>query len=808
MAAVPRDARFAVRILLRTPLMTAFIILLLGLGIGANAAMFGMLDGLVLHAVRYPDPETLVFVWSYDAQGQVNDVSAADFLDWRSRAKSITGLAAWMPTSFVVLGGDRPRQFSGARVTANFFRTLGVKPVLGRTFLPDEDGLEHPEKAGRSVVISYRLWQEDLGADPNVLGRSLRVDSLPYTIVGVAPPDFQFWWRPHDLWIPVSLNIHDRDYRDLVVIARLVGSRAGASAEMELIARSLSDAYPKSDKGWTIHVDELQEWLLNRTFRMRLLLLSGAVGLVLLIACMNVASVMLARSAERAREFALRISLGATRMRLVAQLLTESALLAFGGGFVGLAIAWMLIRAAPHFVPANAIPGGPLELSVPVMWFTLAISALTCILFGLAPGMAAAQSDPNGALKESSRGSTAGLTRLRFRQTIVVAEIAAAVILLSATWLMIGSLRELTRANPGFDSRNVLALRIFLPAAKYDSPHVLEFSRTALERITSLPGIAAATVGTTLLPSSRDMWVPFQPDQLQPQAGGELPQALYAAVGPDYFRALAISLKRGRTFTDADDERAPLVAILNDAFVSRYYSGQDPIGRHIPLTRPLRLSGGEAVKAEVIGVVGNVRLDDLSEERPPMIYVPYRQNPFSRWMWFAARTNGDPAMAAQSIRKELLQIDPEQPVEQVASLAAMLDSQFAQPRFQTSLMSAFAALALLLAALGIYGVNAHFVAQRRAEIGLRMALGASRGAVLREVIARGLRPTAVGLAIGLIGALAMTFWLRSVLVGAAAADPLAFVGAALVLALVALAACYLPARSATRVDPAITLRAE
>lgn len=808
MGSLLQDLRYGARVLLRAPLIAGSIVLILGLGIGANSAMFAIVDSLLLHAVRYPEPQTLAFVWSHDSRGSASDASAADFMDWRAQSKSFSELAAWMPTSFVVLGGERPRQLGGARVTANFFNTLRVKPALGRTFLPDEDGLVHPENAARSVVISYRLWQEDLGGDPNVLGRTLRIDSLVYTIVGVAPQDFQFWWRPHDVWVPVSLNVRDRDYRDLVVIGRLTASRAAAAAEMAVISRSLGEAYPKSDRGWTVQVDDLQEWLLSRTFRMRILILSGAVGLVLLIACTNVASLLLARSAARARELAVRVSLGATRSRLVGQLLTESALLAFAGGGLGLGTAWILVRMAPRFVPPNAIPGGPPELSVPVIWFTLAVSILTCILFGLAPALAAAQGDVQAALKESSRGSTGGRKRLRFRQAMVAAEVAIALMLLATTWLMIGSLRDLTRVDPGFNAKNVLTLRMYLPAGKYDAAHALGFYKMGQQRIAALPGVQSVAVATAVPPQPIVMQVRFEVEGLPPLGEGQLPSAAYATVSPDYFQTLEIPLKRGRSFTEADNEKAPPVVVVNEAFVSRYFPEQDPIGRRILVNRPLRITGEEQVNAEVVGVVGDVKLSDLSMEAKPTVYAPHQQNPFSRAVWFAARTQGDPLALSAAVRRDFMAIDREQPVEQVGSVELMMNGQFAQPRFQAELMSSFAFMALILASVGIYGVSAYAVTQRRNEIGLRMALGATPGAVLGEMISQGLRLIVIGIAAGLVGAEAIAFWLRAVLVGAAQPSPSAFVGAALVLGIVATLACYFPARKATRIDPAIALRAD
>ncbi|MGA3190630.1 MAG: ABC transporter permease [Bryobacteraceae bacterium] len=759
------------------------------------------------HPVRYPDSEKLVFVWSHDPQGALSDVSAADFMDLRAQSASLRDFAAWMPTSFVVMGGERPEQLGGARVSANFFHTLGVKPVLGRTFLAEEDGLTRPADAAHSVVISYRLWQQDLGADPNVLGRTLRVDSVPYTIIGVAPDDFRFWWRPHDLWIPVSLNVQERDYHDLVVLARLKGTRAEASAELKVISRSLADAFPKSDKGWTIQVENLKERLLNQTFRLRLLVLSGAVGLVLLLACTNIASLLLARAATRQREIAVRISLGATSGRLIRQLLTESALLALSGGALGLAIAWALIRAAPHVVPASAIPGGPIELSMPVVWFSLGLSAATCLLVGLAPAIGVARSGMNAAMRRSGRGTTAGKASQRARQALVGIEVAAALILLSGAGLMASSLRNLTRIDPGFDPANVLTARLFLPPSKYNAAQALRFYRAGLERIATLPAVQGVTVGTSL-PLLNNMEVRFDREG-STRGDAERPSAPYAAVGTEYFLMLRIRLIHGRLFTDADNENAPPVAIVSEALASSFFPNEDPIGKRIVISRPVRFQNSEElVKAEIVGVVGNVKLSDLAAEPKPAIYVPHAQNPFSRGVWFAARTAGNPSALASAVRREFMNIDKEQPVEQVGSLAQMLASQLAQPRFQTELMASFAVVALLLAVVGIYGVNAYAVAQRRKEIGLRMALGANRAMVLREVMVRGMIPTGIGIAAGMVGAAWSTYALRSVLIGTDALDPFAFFGAALLLAAAAALACYFPALKATRIDPAIVLRAE
>jgi putative ABC transport system permease protein len=546
---------------------------------------------------------------------------------------------------------------------------------------------------------------------------------------------------------------------------------------------------------------------LNRTFRLRLLLLCGAVGMVLLLACTNVAGLLLARAAGRRKEIAVRISLGASARRLAQQLLTESAILGLSGGALGLAIAWALIRAAPKWIPANAIPGGPIELSVPVVWFAAGLSMVTVILVGLAPAVGIARAEQQTSLKQSGRGTTAGRASQRVRQTIVGAEVAAALILLAGAWLMASSLRNLSKVDLGFDSSHVLTVRIFLPSSKYNAAQALRFYRTSVERIAGLPAVQGVTVGTSL-PLLSNMEANFDREG-SARAAAEWPSASYAALGSEYFQVLRIRLIRGRLFSESDNENAPQVAIVSEALAALYFRGEDPIGRRILVSRPVRnRDSAETVKLEIVGVVGDVKLSDLAASPKPMIYVPLPQNPFSRGVWFAARTMGNPAALASAVRAEFMAIDKEEPVEQVGSLDQMLADQLAQPRFQTGLMVSFALVALLLAVLGIYGVNAYAVTERRNELGLRMALGATQGAVLRQVILRGMIPTGIGIVAGLLGAAATTSLLRSVLIGTDALGPIAFLGAALVLAGAAALACYFPARRATRIDPAIILRME
>jgi putative ABC transport system permease protein len=442
-----------------------------------------------------------------------------------------------------------------------------------------------------------------------------------------------------------------------------------------------------------------------------------------------------------------------------------------------------------------------------VVWFSLALSVATCILVGLAPAIGIARSEQQSALKQSGRGTTAGRASQRARQAIVAAEVAAALILLAGAWLMASSLRNLTKVDPGFDPSNVLTVRVFLPPTKYNAVQALRFYRSGLERIASLPGVKSVTVASCLpLLNNCMMEVRFDREGSARDAA-DRPSAPYASVSGQYFETLRIRLLRGRFFTYADNETAPPVAIVSEALAARYFPNEDPLGKRLVVSRPVRFTGEEIVRPEIVGVVANVR-SDLAQESKPMIYVPHPQNPFSRGVWFAARTTGNPAALASVVRAEFLAIDKEEPVEQVGRLAQMLETQLAQPRFQTGLMGSFAVVALLLAVLGIYGVNAYAVTQRRNELGLRMALGASRGSVLRLVIWQGMLPTGIGIVLGLVGAAGATSLLRSVLVGADALDPIAFLGAALVLASAAALACYFPARRATRIDPAIILRQE
>ena len=805
-----QDIRYGARVLLRSPGMTLAVILALALGIGANTAMFSVVDALILHPLRYQNPSELVVVWDTDPQGQLRGSSSGNFLDWR-KAKSFSSFAGWAASTYTLTGLDRPVQIYGARVTAEFFKTLGVKPVLGRTFLQGEDGLDGAAGTSKVAVIGYDTWQSTLNGDPNVLGRTIRLNQTSYAIIGVMGPDFQFLSRRHQVWVPAVIDPANRDYRYLTVVARLNTSRGAATSEMTALGRSLAEAYPKNNGGWAIQVQDFQDFLVNGHLRTRLLVLFGAVGAVLLLACTNVASLLLARSAARSREIAVRVSMGATPGRVMRQLLTESIMLALLGAALGLGLAALLIDLAPGFVPVNAIPTtAPIQLNILVLLFTIGIAVLTGVLFGLAPALSLARYDVRDTLNDASRGSTGGRGRQRFRQAMVVIEVAVALVLLAGAALMTESLRHMTEIDLGFDLHQVLTLRVFLPVARYNATQASQFQTRAMEKIAALPGIESVSMGTNLPLARLSMYAPFDLETAPPRGPAERPDVGYASISPGFLHTLGIALKRGRDFTDHDNAGAPRVALINQAFAALHFPNQDPVGRRILINPPMLGQNGfaDTIRAEIVGVTGDVKLADLSAPPEPILYVPLAQGIWSTVTYLTVRAHGNATRLAPAIRSEMANLDKEQPVEQIGSLEQAFSDQFAEPRFQSRLMGAFAALALLLAVVGIYGVNAYAVTQRRRELGVRIALGAQPGDVLRATLGEGLKLSAVGIAVGLAGAFALSSLFRSVLVGVAGMNPVTLLGSAGLLAVVALIACYIPARRATRIDPSSALRQE
>jgi putative ABC transport system permease protein len=809
MESLLQDLRFAARILRRSAGTTFALIAALALGIGANSAMYSVVDASLLHPVNYADPQNLAVVWELDAHGIRRLASAANFLDWRARNGSFSEIAAREPTSYVLTGGDRSEQVRGAAVTANFFRTLGVKPV-GRVFLGTEDGIEDPAAASHVCLIGYSFWRERLGGDPRVLGRTLTLDGTIYTVIGVLPADFWFVSRKTQVWVPISLDRTNRDYRYLLVLARLKTTLAQSSADLGPLAHTLSESYPQTNKGWGAEAGDLREWVVNRSFRARILLLAGALVLILTIACTNAASLLLARASARTREIATRVSLGATRSRLIRQLLTESLLIALAGGAAGLAVGRALMQAARALLPPNTVTNpAALDLNTTAILVTLAVALATGVIFGLAPALTLAGTTVQGRLRDSTRSVSGGRARQLTRKVVVTAEVALAFLLLPSTALMLKSIRKLGEADLGFRSHNVLAWSLFLPAGKYDASAALRVHRRVMERIEALPGVEAATVASGLPLQELIMEVPFDLER-SPHENGERNAAAYQSISSEYLQTLGIPLKRGRGFTDGDDERAPAVALVNDTFVERFLPNQNPVGERVWLNRPV-LGGngfGPPVRVEIAGVIGNVALGHLAAEPYPTLYVPHAQNVWRSTAWFAIRTRVDATTLAGAVRREMEAVEKNQPIDSLGTLEQTFDNQFAEPRFQAQLMGTFAALALLLAVSGVYSINAEAVVQRRHEIGLRLALGASAARVLREAAADSLRLTVFGIGLGVMGAVAFGSWLKSAVAGVSPTDPLTLGGVAAVLAMIAAIACVIPAHNATRIDPAVVLREE
>jgi putative ABC transport system permease protein len=707
-------------------------------------------------------------------------------------------------------GGDHPVQVSGARVTANLFQVLGVKPFMGRTFLRGEDGLDGSATVGRVVVIGYSLWQNALGSDPNVLGRTIRLNETPYAVVGVMPPGFELLSRRHQVWMPASLNAANRDYRYIYVLGRLKTTLAEASAEMMSMSLRLAEAFPGNNRGWVTEVDSFADWLVDKNIRARVLLLFAAVGMVLLLACSNVASLLLARCVSRSREIALRVSLGASRARILAQLLTESLMLSLAGGALGLALAAGLIRIAPSVMPPSAIrTTAPLQLSPLVIGFTAAVSILTGLLFGLAPALTALRARIQETLQDTTRGAAGGRFGRIFRQVMVMVQVAVALTLLSGALLMVQGIDQMGRSSLGVRPENVLVQRVLLPQS-YNAQKALLFYQQAMERIAALPGVGQFGVGSNLPLNRLSMEVPFDLENAPVREIADMPSVGYTTTSPGYFASLGIPLLSGRDFTITDVVSAPQVAIINSAMAERYFPNQSPVGRRLRMNKPILRANdfGEPEYVEIVGVVGNVALGELGADAQPLLYAPMAQNLWAGTHYITIRTTGNLAQVTNAVRNVIMTLDPNQPVEEGTPLLASLDAQFAEPRFQSELMAVFALLALVLAVTGIYGSNSYAVTQRRREFGVRMALGATPGDIFMDVLTRGMRVTFIGVIVGIAGAASLATILSSVFVDIGSLAWLPTMGAALLLLLVAVAACYFPAVRATRVAPAVALRDE
>ncbi|HXG65436.1 MAG TPA: ABC transporter permease [Blastocatellia bacterium] len=803
-----QDVRYAIRILFRRPGFTVVAIIALALGIGANSAIFSVVNAVLLRPLRYKNPGQLVWIreTNFAAGIESEPASPPNYTDWRSQNESFTDMAAFANTAAILTDAGEPERIPGSAVTSNFFDVLGVNALLGRTFMPHED------QAGnqRVAVLSYGLWARRFGADPNIIGATVMFNGNPYTIIGVMPQDFQHpvpgARNPAQLWLPLVFDMsqeHRRgDYLGVIARRKPEVSLEQARAEMQAIAARLEQQYPATNTGWSVSVTPLHEHFVGDV-RPALLVLLGAVCFLLLIACANVANLLLARAAARQKEIAIRAALGAGRWRVVRQLLTESVILALMGGAGGLVLAMWGIEALQALSPETIPRLNELSLDGRVVGFTLAVSLLTGIVFGLAPALQVSSPRLNETLKEGGRGSAEGARGNRIRSLLAATEIALALVLLVGAGLMIRSFLRLQDVNPGFRTERVLTTQLLLPRSKYkEGPQVAAFSTQLLERVGSLPGVEAAGLIDILALSGGGNFLGFSVEGRPLPPAGQNPDAETFVIGGDYFRTMGIPLMKGRLFTRQDNLDAPGAVIISETMARRFWPDEDPMGKRITTGNPQT-----GPWFTVVGIVGDVRHQELSAEPYPQMYFPYTQRPRNSFT-LVARTSSDPLAMVAAIRSQVQEMDPNQPLYNVRTMEQVLADSIGRPRFNTLLIAIFAVVALILATVGIYGVISYSVTQRTHEIGIRMALGARATDILAMVFKQGLKLALAGVAVGLAGAFALTQLMSSLLFGVTAADPITYVAISLLLTGVALAASYLPARRATKVDPMVALRYE
>jgi putative ABC transport system permease protein len=802
MHALLADLRYGLRLLRQAPAFGAIAMLALALGIGANTAIFSNVHDLLLRPLPYTDPDRLVMVWedASFASFPKNTPAPANYFDWKDQNSVFTDIAATRGNAANLTADGPPEQVVGRAVTPNFFSVLGVAPVLGRTFTEEEDRAATP-----LVLISYRLWQRRYAGDPSVVGRTMLMNGNRYSIVGVMPRDFVFRNREHDYWIPASFPPSARQNRGshfLNVVARLKPgvSLARSREEMSAIARRLEQQYPENNQHVGAVVVPLREELLGNT-RTALLVLMSAAGCVLLIACANLASLLLARAVARRREMAVRAALGAGRGRLVRQMVTEGVMLSFFGGVLGLGVAMGGMQLLATFSPIGFVTGSGAHLDATLLLFTLGLSLLTGLLFSAVPAFQVAASSLNDALRQGGRGGTGGRGSAT-RDGLVVLEVAAALVLLVGAGLMLRTLARLHAIEIGFRPDHLLTLRTTLPAAKYRGRQLAFFDRV-VDGVRALPGVEDAAYASQLpfLSAGNTQSYRVEGRQLPP---GEPGDALLRVATNDYLKTLGVRLVEGRVPDARDGSAAPPVIIVNETLARKFWPHETALGHRVTL------SSNPPVWRTIVGVVKDVHERGYELEMKPGVYIPFAQiqDTWAQPESLLVRVKGDPSAITGAVRRVIAAVDPEQPVAAVRTMDDIIELDVADRRQQMTLLGAFAGLALLLASIGLYGVLSYAVTQRAREIGVRMALGATGSQVVRMVVARGLALTAVGLALGVIGALAATRSMKTMLYGVEATDPATFVGVAALLCGIAALACWLPARRASRVDPISVLRIE
>jgi predicted permease len=818
MGALIQDIRYAFRLLIKNPGFTIVAILTLALGIGANTAIFSVVDSVLLRPLPYPGPDKLVAISEKTANFESSSISYPNFLDWQRRNTSFSVLAAYRQDDYSLTGSGETERVRVAMISHGFFEILGINPVRGRLFTADDDRLG----TARVVLIGGGLWQRKFGSSPDIVGKSLRLNGDSYTVVGVIPRDFRLdavnIEDIKDVYIPVGEYadplFQQRDVHEgMRAIARLKPgvTLAAARADMDRIANELASEYPDADKGAGIRVSLLKDSIVYEVEPFLLVLL-GAVVFVLLIACVNVANLQLSRATARAREFAIRAALGAGQSRVVRQLLTESVMLGLAGGALGLLVAGWGTQAAIRLVPETLPRAQEIGLDGRVLTFTLVVSVVAGVLFGLAPALRTARPNLQDTLRESGRGRSGA--RHRAQGVFVAVEMAMALVLLIGAGLMIRSLVELWNVQPGFNPQRVLTFGVAMSPAFAATPVSQRAAVRSLdEQLKTVPGIEAVAPTFGALPMYGDDELPFWPeDQPRPANESEMHQSLFYLTSSGYLNAMGIPLLRGRFLTADDYERSPAVVVIDESFAKQYFPNQDPIGKRIHV-------GIFEVDPQIIGIVGHVKhwgLDVDGDAKHPIraqAYMAMMQIPDRLWVGalgtsVVVRTKGSPAAAVPAIREAVEKMNAENVVYDTKPMEEIVNDSLAGKRFSMILLSVFAAIALLLSSIGIYGVISYVVGQRTHEIGIRIALGAQQSSVLRLMLGEGMKMALIGVGIGVVLAIGLTRLLSKMVFGVSTTDPLTFIGVAALLAGVALFACYIPARRAMRVDPMVALRYE
>jgi putative ABC transport system permease protein len=801
-----QDVRFAVRMLRKNWSLTLIVIVVLALGIGANTAIFSVVNAALLRPLPYTDPDKLVRLSEDSPNVPQMSISYPNFLDWREQNKVFSGIAATQFRSLNLTGVDEPERLAGRGVSAEFFDVLGVMPAQGRSFSASEDR----PGATPVCIISHGLWQRRFGSDPAIVNKQVILSGTSFTVIGVLPESYAFG-TPTDVFVPIGLRADEMKERGshpgIYAIARLKPGVTVETARADLIAMAVRIGEQYGMKGNSATLTPLREVFVG-DIRVTLLILLGAVGFVLAIACANVANLLLARAATRNKEMAIRTALGAGRLRLIRQLLTESMLLALVGGISGLLLAlWgidMLRSASADSLPSTAV----IKLDGRVLIFTLGVSLLTGIIFGLAPALGAAQTDLQDTLKEGGRSSTTG-RRHWLRSTLVVTEVALSLVLLVGAGLLIKSFIRILDTDPGFKPQNLLTMQLALNAKKDEGGKVLNFFNDLNRRVAGLPGVEAAAFsnGIPLGATADTSFAIVGRPKAEP---GKQPQTMLYITGPDYLQAMGIRLIKGRFFGAQDTQKSPRVAVIDETFARQQFPNEEPLGHY------LAGDGKDNPDAEIVGVVAHVKHFGLDavERVQPQLYLPFNQAPNDMLPFLAprmnliVRTTADPLNLTVAVRREVQALDPNQPVFNVSTMDRTIDQSLGTQRLSMTLLAILASLALILAAVGIYGVMSYTVSQRTHEIGIRLAIGAQPRDVFRLVLGHGMTLTLIGVVIGLMGAFGLTRLMTRMLFGVEPTDPTTFAGIAVLLIGVALVACYLPGRRATRVDPLVALRYE